>query len=86
MLGRTKAELLDSLSEVELAEQIAFDHIEPLDSPYWRNGLLCEVLCHVLGGVKGQLKPEKWIPGEKKRMTNEDIRKRMLALANQHRS
>ena len=83
-MGRTKAELLDCLSEDELAEQIAFDHIEPMDSPYWRTGLLCEVLCHVLGGQKGQLKPEKWIPGDKskRKMTNEEIRNRMLAMAN----
>lgn len=83
-LGRTKAELLDSLSEDELVEQIAFDHIEPMDNPYWRNGLLCEVLSHVMGSGKGQLKPEKWMPTskEKRKMSNAEMKSNMLGLAN----
>ncbi len=63
-LGRTKAELIDSLSESELIEQIAFDHLEPLPNDYWRTGLLAEVLTHVLGGSQKKLNPEQWMPGE----------------------
>lgn len=66
-LCRTKAELLEVLDETELIEQIAYDHIEPLDNPYWRNGLVCEVLSHVFGGKSRKLDIQRWMPGEKRR-------------------
>ncbi|MEZ5945219.1 MAG: hypothetical protein R3C18_27915 [Planctomycetaceae bacterium] len=71
VLGRTKAELLDSLSESELVDQIAFDHLEPLPNDYWRTGLLAEVLTHVLGGSKKKLNPEQWMPGEHMKQMSE---------------
>ncbi|WP_417848368.1 hypothetical protein [Thalassoglobus sp.] len=70
-LGKTKSELLDVLDEDELSEQIAFDQFEPMDNPYWRNGLLIEVLIRVLGSGKGsKLKPELWMPAIKQRKVN----------------
>lgn len=70
-LGRTKAELIENLSETELVEQIAFDHLEPLPNDYWRTGLLAEVLTHVMGGSKKKLNPEQWVPGEKTKQMSE---------------
>ena len=63
MLGRTRAELMQSMSYRELREQIAFDRLEPLPDSWSQTGLLAALLYNPW--AKGPAKsPEDFIPSK----------------------
>ena len=82
MLGRTKSELLDSLSEDELIEQLAYDQIENSDS-WYQNAQLCEIVRLIASGKKhDKFDLEKWLPvkPQKRRMSDDEMLKKVQAV------
>lgn len=87
-MGRTLAELLDSIDSHELSLWIAYDRLEPLDDPYWRTGLICSTMANINKDKKTTaFKPDDFIPRQRNQTDQKEaMRNAFRALKNKRKS
>lgn len=76
----TRSQLLDALTEDELVDQIAFDHLEPMPNVWEMWAMLFE---SQVQQPKQKFNHRRWLPGEQavKQMTPDEIRQAFMAVS-----
>lgn len=84
LLGRTVAELEQTLTSAEFSDWCAFYSLEPWghEIANWRMGVLAATTANFSGRAKKRLKPSDFMPGgarHKRKMSTDEMRARLKA-------